>query len=673
MNKTLTLTISLLLLLIFPSYCFSATYSWYFSYEAQGNAAGDDSTGDGSIGNPWKTLYKLQYEIKNTSTPSDTVNAYLDGGDTFPGDKPNICDSVLCTEWTSGDRDNVLRLYNGTINVTSYGTGRAIIDGGIDDFSAGDPRTATRGNEPAISIESDSSTFKNIELKGVQSIGIRFRGSDINDTEISGCKIHNVGYSSIQNLPGTGYAYYNNIIKNNECYDLVQLKRYGYTSGWPGGITLDGASSTGTYYGNEISGNKVYNVYGEGILISVGHGPVGTEETLVTNNLIGDTWHPGILLHYNCYEAGKVSCKWNKIMSTIPGRAIYGNSACSGIMVFDEQGDGYDNDTYGHFTILGNIIIGRYIGLHLYCDNKGYNDPLGYLGIFNNLLIANWNSNVWISDVADADDVSEFIFRNNASIYFDQTNQKHINVIGTLNYSNSTISNNFYWDEGAGDEGTVDSDWDTSFSTGDPLLPGEPSLDWDGLNALSDVDFDTNLYPLTGSGLIDGAAALSGVDLTLLTKGTDFNTLPDTETFEYTENDENGAGPEFGAIGWKLYASTVSPADEDTGVSILVDPTWVRPTGYTSVDVLFDKDTNPPTTKVVDDGDVETYDPGTLDYESDYYMRIDVNHAGGTETGDVYHFTTTVQQNPPTPAGPVIKYSSGGCPIKYSPNGCPIK
>ena len=42
-----------------------------------------------------------------------------------------------------------------------------------------------------------------------------------------------------------------------------------------------------------------------------------------------------------------------------------------------------------------------------------------------------------------------------------------------------------------------------------------------------------------------------------------------------------------------------------------------------------------------------TYDPpGDMDLESDYYFRVDVVHAGGTETGTIYHFTMT--EGPPT-------------------------
>ena len=123
----------------------------------------------------------------------------------------------------------------------------------------------------------------------------------------------------------------------------------------------------------------------------------------------------------------------------------------------------------------------------------------------------------------------------------------------------------------------------------------------------------------------------------------------------------------------KLYIYDAIPANNDTGVSITVDPTWSNPPGYTSVDVLFDKDTNPPTTKVVDDGDVATYDPGTLDYSSDYYFRVDVNHAEGTETGTVYKFTTTSEANPPSPAGAVMSYHKNGTVGTYHPSGVDIR
>lgn len=96
-------------------------------------------------------------------------------------------------------------------------------------------------------------------------------------------------------------------------------------------------------------------------------------------------------------------------------------------------------------------------------------------------------------------------------------------------------------------------------------------------------------------------------------------------------------------IGESLVISGADPIDDESGVSITKDLAWSNPGATVSVDVYFEKNDTTPDVKVVDAGvGVETYDTGTMDNDSDYYWRVDVNHAGGTETGSVYHFHTIV-------------------------------
>jgi len=128
-------------------------------------------------------------------------------------------------------------------------------------------------------------------------------------------------------------------------------------------------------------------------------------------------------------------------------------------------------------------------------------------------------------------------------------------------------------------------------------------------------------------------------------------------------------------MGWDLAVYGVSPGQGDTEVSIIVDLIWTNPGSANHIDLLFDKkaDHDPPTTKELDDQNVETWDCGTLVVGTEYAFRIDVNHDGGTETGTVYYFTTA--GGPPAPSlqtgtskfhknAPVWKYKAGGGVIK---------
>ena len=68
-----------------------------------------------------------------------------------------------------------------------------------------------------------------------------------------------------------------------------------------------------------------------------------------------------------------------------------------------------------------------------------------------------------------------------------------------------------------------------------------------------------------------------------------------------------------------------------------------------------------------------SYDPGTLAYNTVHCWRVDIDHDGGTETGEDYEFTTTAQANPPTPAGSVMSYHKNGAAGKYNNSGVDIE
>lgn len=135
-----------------------------------------------------------------------------------------------------------------------------------------------------------------------------------------------------------------------------------------------------------------------------------------------------------------------------------------------------------------------------------------------------------------------------------------------------------------------------------------------------------------------------------------------------------GSGVDVGALEYDLVISNVYPIDEATGIPIEADLTWTNPTGTVTVDVYFDEDevSCPPgsPTKVINDGDVETYViPGDMGYLKKCCWRVDVNHAGGTETGTDYEFMT--QGFPSSLLG--AAYLKGGMPIVYNPNGAAVE
>ena len=84
-------------------------------------------------------------------------------------------------------------------------------------------------------------------------------------------------------------------------------------------------------------------------------------------------------------------------------------------------------------------------------------------------------------------------------------------------------------------------------------------------------------------------------------------------------------------------ATNPSPANGATGVSTSAQLSWSAGSGATSHDVYFGT-TSPGTFRGNQAG--TTYNPGTLNYSTVYYWRIDEKNAYGTTTGPVWHFTT---------------------------------
>lgn len=132
---------------------------------------------------------------------------------------------------------------------------------------------------------------------------------------------------------------------------------------------------------------------------------------------------------------------------------------------------------------------------------------------------------------------------------------------------------------------------------------------------------------------------------------------------------------DIGAYEYDFKADSISPADGDKDVNVEVEPTWNNPTTTTGVDVYWDESSCPAgvPTKVVTDSLVATYDPGTLTIDTTYCMRIDLIHAGGTETGTVLEFTTTEGPPPPVTGLCTFLYDDGGLIGVFDDGGASVE
>ncbi|KKT07613.1 MAG: Fibronectin type III domain protein [Parcubacteria group bacterium GW2011_GWA2_43_17] len=121
-------------------------------------------------------------------------------------------------------------------------------------------------------------------------------------------------------------------------------------------------------------------------------------------------------------------------------------------------------------------------------------------------------------------------------------------------------------------------------------------------------------------------------------------------TTYYWRIDEVGSGSTTTGTVWSFttaaapgQATTPSPANSATGVSLTPTLSWTAGSGTITHDVYFGT-TSPGTFRGNQAG--TSYVPGTLSASTTYYWRIDEVGPGGTTTGTVWNFTTT---DPPVP------------------------
>ncbi|MHC4739604.1 MAG: right-handed parallel beta-helix repeat-containing protein, partial [Planctomycetota bacterium] len=87
-------------------------------------------------------------------------------------------------------------------------------------------------------------------------------------------------------------------------------------------------------------------------------------------------------------------------------------------------------------------------------------------------------------------------------------------------------------------------------------------------------------------------------------------------------------------------ASNPSPADSATDINIDADLSWTAGSGATSSDVYFGTDATPDAGEFQGNQTATTFEPGTMAPDTTYYWRIDEVNAQGTTTGSVWSFTT---------------------------------
>jgi hypothetical protein len=181
--------------------------------------------------------------------------------------------------------------------------------------------------------------------------------------------------------------------------------------------------------------------------------------------------------------------------------------------------------------------------------------------------------------------------------------------------------------------------------------PGQATSPSPG-NGATDIAVDADLSWTAGSGATSSdvyfGTSSPGASQGNQTATTfDTGTMSNNTTYYWRIDEVNTAGTTTGTV-WSFttivaapgQATSPSPTDSATDVSVTADLSWTAGSGTSSHDVYFGTDSTPDSGELQGNQTAATFDPGTMDANTTYYWRIDQINSSGTTTGTVWSFTT---------------------------------
>ncbi|MHC4737994.1 MAG: LamG-like jellyroll fold domain-containing protein, partial [Planctomycetota bacterium] len=258
---------------------------------------------------------------------------------------------------------------------------------------------------------------------------------------------------------------------------------------------------------------------------------------------------------------------------------------------------------------------------------------------------ANVAVNTDLSWTAGSDTTSHDVYFGTSSPGAFQGNQT------ATTFDTGTMANDttYYWriDEVGLGGTTTGNVW--SFAT-IVAAPGQASNPSPG-NGATDVSINADLSWSAGSGATShdvyfGTSSPGTFQGNQTATTFDTGTMANDTTYYWRIDEINAAGTTTGSV-WSFttivaapaQASSPSPANGATDVSISADLSWTAGSGATSHDVYFGT-TSPGSFQ--GNQTATTFDTGTMANDTTYYWRIDELNAAGTTTGTVWSFTTIV-------------------------------
>jgi hypothetical protein len=592
-----------MLLVAYPAYCSSTYYV---------DPNGNDTSGNGSIGNPWKTIPKAV----TAAVAGDTI--YVRGG-TY--------------------------VYTTTISITKSGTSSAQYnmlayngEKPVFDFSSMSKSSSHRG----INLSGSYWYIKGLNLYRAGDNGMYMSGSH---NTIEFCSFYKNQDAGLQI---DGGAAYDNII-NCDSYDNFDAPDGGNADGFSPKLGV----GTGIYfYGCRSWGNSDDGY--DGYLRPSDNVNVTFENCWSFGN--GYSWVDGSTtssMNGNGFKTGGSDDK-----------TLRHNATLKNCLAFSNKSKGFDqNNNKGSITINNCTAF----------NNGGYNFNFptpatsGLISIIN--CVSHLSTGVSLGGVTTQ-------LTNSWESPFVVTNDDFVSIDPNAAYGNrnsdGSLPNITFMHLAAGSD-LIDGGTDVMvvpYCGSAPDLgcfeycaggsyPGQASNPTP-TNSATGVSTTQDLSWTAGTGATShdvyfGTTSPVGTFQGNQT-GTTFNTgtMDQATTYYWLIYEKNAYGTNPGII-WSFTtayppppgaATNPTPTNGATGVSNTQTLSWTAGSGLVSShDVYFGTASSPPI--VSSSQTATTYDPGTMVQGITYYWRIDEKNIGGTTTGTVWHFTTA----PPPPPG----------------------
>ena len=223
----------------------AATYNWYFSQ------SGSDTGGDGSMGDPWKTLSKAKTKIDSVAI-NDIVNLYFKRGDTWSANTAAVSKET-CPGINVGSTDPI-------VNIDAYVSGnKPIFDGLVSDFSSVPVENLATGPlsyNTFFMFNRHDCSVSNVEIQRVYGVAITTKDGDgfvLEDSTIHHFGAWGVGCNA-------NFSAINLTAQRNLIYRGQELYHYSKRNTWEGAIRF--ANKGYKPSGCIARYNVVYDIYG---------------------------------------------------------------------------------------------------------------------------------------------------------------------------------------------------------------------------------------------------------------------------------------------------------------------------------------------------------------------------------------------------------------------------